>query len=472
MRRRSPAAGYPCPVPTLDQLSDDQRAIIDLVLRRGHSYDDLAAMLGMPASRVRKHARDALVALAPRTAEGVDPQWRGQVADYLLGQQSGPQSKATRAHLKSSEPARAWALSTLDSLDDLYAKGSEPFIPAGGRAPKDGGEPRWRRRKRPGAAATRAPAGASATATGTSAREESLAAPEERPAPSSAAPAKAASPGRVAGQDAREAGEPRRSEPAKASTTTREPRSSGRPAAPSLAPEAQAALRRRRIGAAVGGLIALAVIVVLAIILIDGGEGTTAVEETVPTDTAPTTAAVPPEGAALELQPVGGVNAAGQAILTEQEGQSILIVRATLPPSNRDEVYEVWLYNDQEDAVPVGAQVTDRQGNFQGAGPLPADFARYRFIDVSLEKADGERAHSGNSVLRGELASAQPASAGGVPAPPAPGAGGSGGDARGGGQRGAGGAPRARSRQRGAGGAGTGNRETGRSQKRERSGKR
>ena len=57
---------------TFDQLSAEQRAIVELVLQRGKSYDELADMLAMPEKRVRELARDALVALAPVTAKGVD----------------------------------------------------------------------------------------------------------------------------------------------------------------------------------------------------------------------------------------------------------------------------------------------------------------------------------------------------------------------------------------------------------------
>src|SRR3954454_5142191 len=114
---------------TFDQLPAEQRAIIELVVTRGRSYDALADVLQVPATRVRELALDALVELSPVTAERVDPQWRSQVADYVLGQQTGAESTATRAHLKRSEPARTWALSLLDALAELYANGDRPTIP-------------------------------------------------------------------------------------------------------------------------------------------------------------------------------------------------------------------------------------------------------------------------------------------------------------------------------------------------------
>ena len=59
-------------------------------------------------------------------------------------------------------------------------------------------------------------------------------------------------------------------------------------------------------------------------------------------------------------------------MVAERDGKKQLIVQAELPANKNREAYEVWLYNDQDDALSLGAQVTDRQGSFQGAGPLPA----------------------------------------------------------------------------------------------------
>jgi len=135
-------------VATFDQLSEDQRAVVELVLRRGKRYDELAGMLDMPEARVRELARDALVDLAPLSARAVEEDWRGQLADYVLGQQSGPEATATRGHLRRSEAARTWAGSLLDSLEQLYVNGSMPAIPEGER-------PSRSRRSEEGAGAAR-----------------------------------------------------------------------------------------------------------------------------------------------------------------------------------------------------------------------------------------------------------------------------------------------------------------------------
>lgn len=378
---------------TFDQLSAEQRAIIELVLKQGQTYDQLGDMLAMPMTRVRELARDALVRLSPVSAASVDDEWRGQLADYLLNAQSGPEQTATRGHLRRSEPARAWARSVLDSLEQFYSDGSIPTIPEGER----GSEGRGRRRRR---------------------RE-----PEPAAAP-------------VATPDADEA-EPkaRKKRPSRPMRQPREPR---RP----LSPAARDAVRRRRLAG--GG--ALALVVLLAVLVWPVGVGPLAIggddessggSGSADTDTGNAqNAGTPQIVGQLELGPVesleGNADAAGIGAIASQGEQRTLIVQAQLPQNEEGQAYQVWLYNADDDAVSLGAQVTDDQGGFQGAGPLPDDFERYEFIDVSREDIRGEEGHSGASVLRGALADlapppateggggAAPAPEGGAPAPEAP----------------------------------------------------
>jgi hypothetical protein len=65
----------------------------------------------------------------------------------------------------------------------------------------------------------------------------------------------------------------------------------------------------------------------------------------------------------------------------------------------------VWLYNSPDDATSLGGQVTDQQGNFQAIGPFPADYTKYRYIDVTRQQVgdDPNVKHSGESVLRGPV---------------------------------------------------------------------
>lgn len=328
---------------TFDQLPAEQRAIIELVVQRGRSYEDLAGMLDLPSPRVRELAHDALAHLAPRSAERVDRDRRGQIADYVLNQQSGAEQTATRAHLRRSEAGRGWALSLTDSLDDMYS-GAPPEVPEAGEPEP----PPRRERERP--------------------RERERLRDREP-----------------------ERERPMDREPLRRPAREREPR---RPAEP-LSPAAQAAVRRRRlIGLGVLGLLLVGGLT-FALISLGGGDSKSK------TKAAAATTVVKPQGVAF---------------VATRGKETDLVVQAKLPPVKKGQAYEVWLYNSPTNAVPVGAQVTDAKGNYQGAGKLPADPSKYQAIDVSLQAIPDPAcqknaaclkrtsAHSGHSVLRGAIA--------------------------------------------------------------------
>lgn len=63
------------------ELSGDQRALLKLIVERGQSYEDIAALLGGDSEQVRGRARRAMAALA-----GGDLDRSADVTDYLLGQ--------------------------------------------------------------------------------------------------------------------------------------------------------------------------------------------------------------------------------------------------------------------------------------------------------------------------------------------------------------------------------------------------
>src|SRR5205823_14427682 len=68
---------------TFDQLPAEQRAILELVVGRGQTYDELSGMLGMPTPRVRELAREALGDLSPATAARVDSGRRGPTGQHV-----------------------------------------------------------------------------------------------------------------------------------------------------------------------------------------------------------------------------------------------------------------------------------------------------------------------------------------------------------------------------------------------------
>jgi hypothetical protein len=304
---------------TFDQLSPEQRAIVELVLRQGKTYDELADMLNLPEGRVRELARDALVELAPVSVRGVEEDWRGQLADYVLGQQSGPEATATKGHLRRSEAARSWARSLLDSLEQFYENGSVPAIPEGER--------------------------------GRAAKRAAAAAPAER------------------------------------ADAARSP----------LAAAGDPTTRRRLLAGAGALLLLLLIVLVWPVGLLTGDDDESSAGN--------------PEPAAQSTGNQNGQAAAsgqpaGIAIVVDRKGKRQLLVQAAnLEPSGQSEGYYVWLYNSPDDARSLGGQITDQSGNYQAIGPFPADYAKYRFIDVTRQKVSDspDVKHSGESVLRGPM---------------------------------------------------------------------
>src|SRR3954454_392547 len=80
---------------SLDVLAPDQRAVVQLVLQQDRSYEELAGLLGIAPEAVRDRARRGLERLAPD--DGLTDDERGELADYLLGQQSVSGRETTRA---------------------------------------------------------------------------------------------------------------------------------------------------------------------------------------------------------------------------------------------------------------------------------------------------------------------------------------------------------------------------------------
>ncbi|MEJ7797810.1 MAG: hypothetical protein WKF42_04855 [Solirubrobacteraceae bacterium] len=113
---------------SLDSLTDPQRAILQLLLKRGKSYGEIAALLKLDPSAVQSRAHDAVCALVSGKPDiGTDR--RNELADHLLGQQSAASAALTREYLEGSAEARAWAHSAADALRPL-AGDALPDLPS------------------------------------------------------------------------------------------------------------------------------------------------------------------------------------------------------------------------------------------------------------------------------------------------------------------------------------------------------
>ena len=105
----------------IDDLPADRRAVLELLVRHGKSYDELATMLRIEPEKVRERARDALDRLGPLER-------KDEVVDYLLGQQGAVVRAATHKMLERSAGARSWARGVAAQLEPL-APGPLPDVP-------------------------------------------------------------------------------------------------------------------------------------------------------------------------------------------------------------------------------------------------------------------------------------------------------------------------------------------------------
>jgi hypothetical protein len=116
----------------LDQLPPDQRAVLQLLLKQGKSYGEIASVLKIERSAVKARAHDALAALGPEDTD-LSEDRRDEIGDHLLGQQDSGQQAATRSFLEGSPAGRAWARVVASELRDV-APDHLPEIPGEGTA--------------------------------------------------------------------------------------------------------------------------------------------------------------------------------------------------------------------------------------------------------------------------------------------------------------------------------------------------
>lgn len=112
----------------LDSLNDLQRATLQLLLKQGKSYDEIAALLKIDSSAVQSRAHEAVDGLGPARPDIGDDR-RREIADYLLGQQTASRRAATREYLEDSADGRHWARAVAGAVRPIAGDGL-PEIPA------------------------------------------------------------------------------------------------------------------------------------------------------------------------------------------------------------------------------------------------------------------------------------------------------------------------------------------------------
>ncbi|HEY4093900.1 MAG TPA: sigma factor-like helix-turn-helix DNA-binding protein [Baekduia sp.] len=115
-----------------DDIPADQKAVLQLVLRQGRTYEEIGSLLKISPHAVRDRALTALDALGPDEDPGIDPDRQDEVGDYLLAQQSASARAATRQNLEADAAARAWARTVAGELRAAGVASEEalPEIPA------------------------------------------------------------------------------------------------------------------------------------------------------------------------------------------------------------------------------------------------------------------------------------------------------------------------------------------------------
>jgi hypothetical protein len=102
----------------------DQQAMLQLILERGQSYEDLASVLGVGVDEVRSRARAALAELG-----GADPDDQIGLTDYLLGQ-ADPIGRADAVRQLQGDPdLRRRASELIDRLRELVPGAQLPELP-------------------------------------------------------------------------------------------------------------------------------------------------------------------------------------------------------------------------------------------------------------------------------------------------------------------------------------------------------
>jgi hypothetical protein len=338
----------------LEPLAPDQRAVVALVLQQGRSYDEIAALLGIPVDAVRARAQAGLAALAP--GNGLPGEITAPLADYLLGQQPDADAESTRGLLAESAPARAWASDVAARLADV-AKTPLPEIPAD--------EPPRRKR-----ASKRAPAATAAAPPPAADASAAAAAPPPGPRPR---------PVRESAGD--EGGGP---------------------------PPASSKL---------GGVLLIAAViavvgVVLFLVLRGGDDEEPAASSGTPTATATATPTAQPQVAdQITLRATSGGKAKGTMTVYLQGEQLLFALQGeNLPPSSDNAAYAVWLTGPGAKARRLGfTDPVGEDGKLGIQGPsekdladFPKMYATYANVVVSQESTEDAKRPS-RIVLTGKL---------------------------------------------------------------------
>jgi len=111
----------------------------------------------------------------------------------------------------------------------------------------------------------------------------------------------------------------------------------------------------------------------------------------------------PPPARVVALEPLAPVAAGSERArlaFPARAGGTVRVAADGLRGLAPDDYLELWLLRDGEDMVSLGSFQAGPDGRVRVALPLAVDPAGARFVDVSVERDDGDPTHSRRSVLR------------------------------------------------------------------------
>jgi hypothetical protein len=377
---------------SLESLPADQRAVIQLVLQRGRSYDDIAAMLSIDRAAVRQRALDGFDALGP--SNSIQAPQRALLTDYLLGQLPPKVAEQVHERLAASPPDRAWARVIASEIGTLATE-ALPEIPA--------------------AAAPKAPAQSRPES-----RQQGPSEPRTRPVPAPR-PTPAARPGDQADWDRESLAEAGEAGAAGGGFAADRRTAGGTDAQPGGGPERRVSLADRTTkqdSSRRGGAILLAVLgavivaAILVTILTSGGSSpkrsakTTASRTGSTTTTGTGTTKTSTKAKLLHqvnLTSPTGSKAAGIAdVIAEGSQVGIVLEAQGVPANTAHNAYAVWLDTPGGASKFIGfvdARV-GKTGKLETEGPLPAQATKYKELLVTLE-TERKPTSPGTIVLEG-----------------------------------------------------------------------
>jgi Sigma-70, region 4 len=377
---------------SLENLPADQRAVLQLVLQRGRTYDEIARLLSIDRAAVRARALAAFDALGPQTRVG--PERRALITDYLLGQLPRRVTETTRDRLAESASERAWARVLSAELAPI-ASGPLPDIPMDLSRRDAGDVPQT--------------------------QPQAAAKPERRLSRSKRGrePKRKREP-RKSWRD-REPREPKRERKPRKSLRDREPKASWRDRktrAPKADRERSEGRRISRFGGAVllAGVAVVVVVVAIALLTQGGGSTpstttTTAAARPPTTSTAAATSATSTTAKVISqvnlTPPSGQSKAAGIAEVLRQgatNGVAIVAQHVTPNSTKPPNAYAVWLYNSPGDAHILGFvnPGVGKNGRLSTAGGLPSNASHFKQLIVTLETSGAPKT-PGTIILQGKL---------------------------------------------------------------------